>query len=382
MSRPVVIVVGLGAVGSATALHLVRAGAAVVGFDRWRPPHRWGSTHGESRITRATAWEGTQYVPLVARAQQLWADFSRETGRPYFAATGGLFVGHPHEYHVAGTLRSAHEALLRHELLERAALRQRWPWLDVPDGMVGVLDPGAGVLSPERIVEDQLAAAAAGAAALHFDCEVRGIEELSGGVRVSTSLGVHHADAAVICAGGWTAELLGAQAPQLRVERVTQHWFAPASGSGAFSINALRGDGVPSAPVLLLSDGHDHATAVFPERSGRIKVAGHGTGVIGDVQGLDREVRAEDVAGAERILRQYLPSQAGPHLESSSCFYTRTPNGHFVIDRVPGAARMVYASACNGFGFKFSVAVGEALAAMALGHRPPVDVSPWQSVSG
>lgn len=360
------IVIGLGAVGSAAALHLQTAGAAVIGFDRWRPPHRMGSTHGESRITRATAWEGARYVALVARAQRLWAEFSLRSGRQYFQATGGLFVGRPHDYHVAGSLGSAHAEKLPHDWLEATEIQRRWPWLSVPAGMVGFWDPGAGVLAPEWIVEDQLRAAQEHGATLHFETVVHGFAPRSSGAYVHTSAGRFDADAVVLAAGGWLPDLDGWQGPTLEVERVTQHWFAEA---------APRAD----APVLLLGDGEGHATAVFPANGGRIKVAGHGSGRVGPLSTLQRDVEGEDVRGAERIVRGYLPGSAGAHLESSSCFYTRTPRGHFVIDRMPGAASVVFASACNGYGFKFSVAVGEALAALALGRTPPADIRPWCS---
>ncbi len=135
---------------------------------------------------------------------------------------------------------------------------------------------------------------------------------------------------------------------------------------------------LPPAPGRLLSDGENHATAVFPTAGGRIKVAGHGSGRVGPLDSLDREVRTDDIAGAEALLRKYLPLHAGARVESSTCFYTRTPDGQFLIDRLPDAPQVIVASACNGFGFKFSVAVGEALAALALGERPPVDISPWR----
>jgi len=365
VSRPRVIVIGLGAVGSAAALHLLRAGATVIGFDRWRPPHGHGSTHGESRITRATAWEGARYVPLVARAQQLWVDFARETGRAYFAPTGGLFVGHPHDYHLAGSLGSAQAQQLPHAWLTSREMARRWPWLRVPAESVGFWDPGAGVLAPERIVEDQLAMATSRGATLHYETPVQAMAPTASGVRVETSRGAHEADAIVLCAGGWTSGLDGWTGPKLQVERVTQHWFGE---------TASRAD----APVLLLGDGHGHATAVFPAQDGLIKVAGHGSGRVGPLDALDRDVHAADVEGAASILRAYLPQQAGAVVRSVTCFYTRTSCGHFVIDRMPGAPQVVFASACNGYGFKFSFAVGEALAALALGKTPPVDIRPWR----
>ena len=307
-------------------------------------------------------------MPLVARAQALWQDLARRSARRYFDACGGLFVGHPHEYHVAGSLASAQAAGLAHELLDRAEIGRRYPWLVVPEGMVGFVDPGAGVLAPERIVEDQLAAATALGAELRFDVDVRGFAAQRDGVGVETAADRFTADALVLCAGGWMAQLDGWTGPALEVERVTQHWFAEPAGV------APRLD----APVLLLSDGADHATAVFPARDGRIKVAGHGSARVGPIAALDRDVHADDVAGAERMLRAFMPRHAGAHVASSSCFYTRTPGGHFVIDRLPGLPQAVFASACNGYGFKFSTAVGEALAALALGTEPPVDVGPWR----
>jgi glycine/D-amino acid oxidase-like deaminating enzyme len=48
-----VIVVGLGAVGSAATWHLARLGTQVLGIDRYKPPHEFGSSTGETRLTRA-----------------------------------------------------------------------------------------------------------------------------------------------------------------------------------------------------------------------------------------------------------------------------------------------------------------------------------------
>jgi sarcosine oxidase len=369
MSRPTVIVVGLGAVGSATALHLARAGAEVVGIDRWHPPHAMGSTHGGSRVTRATAWEGPQYPPLVARAQTLWRALAAETGAKYFDRCGGLFIGLPDEYHITGTLRSARESALEHELLDRDEIQRRWPELVVPEGMVGVVDPAAGVLDPERIVEDQLRVAAGFGAEFVFDCEVTGWAPLhGGGVGLDTTIAKVRADRVVFCTGAWMGEALDEIGLPTQVERVTQHWFEVPAGAPSRA----------NAPVMLLSDGNGYATAAFPAVGGRIKVAGHGSGRLGRVEDVDREVHRDDINPAEALARAFLPQHIGPHRESAVCMYTRTPDGHFVIDRHPDCADVILASPCNGFGFKFSSAVGEMLAAEVLERESPVDPAPWR----
>lgn len=68
-----VIVVGLGAMGSAAAYHLAKRGK-ILGLDRFVPPHSWGSSHGETRIIREVYFEHPIYVPLIQRAYQLWAE--------------------------------------------------------------------------------------------------------------------------------------------------------------------------------------------------------------------------------------------------------------------------------------------------------------------
>jgi sarcosine oxidase len=88
-----VIVVGLGAMGSAALFHLAQRGVRVIGFDRFAPPHTLGSTHGLSRIIREAYYEHPCYVPFVQRAYELWADLERRAARRLFHQTGGLMIG-------------------------------------------------------------------------------------------------------------------------------------------------------------------------------------------------------------------------------------------------------------------------------------------------
>lgn len=67
-----VVVVGLGAVGSAVLYQLADRGIDAIGIDRFAPPHDRGSSHGESPITRLAVSEGPEYVPFVRRSHELW----------------------------------------------------------------------------------------------------------------------------------------------------------------------------------------------------------------------------------------------------------------------------------------------------------------------
>ena len=87
-----VIVVGLGAMGSAALYQSAKLGARMIGIDRFDPPHDRGSSHGDTRITRAAIGEGREFVPLVLRSNQIWEELEAATGRSLLTRNGALVL--------------------------------------------------------------------------------------------------------------------------------------------------------------------------------------------------------------------------------------------------------------------------------------------------
>src|SRR5438093_4501917 len=135
------IVVGLGAMGSASLHALSRRGLKVLGLDRFAPPHARGSSHGHSRIIREAYFEHPAYVPLVQRAYLLWEELERESGRPLLSRTGGVMIGPPQGTLVTGALRSAQLHVLPHEVLDAATIAARFPAFRPHADWVGVYEP-------------------------------------------------------------------------------------------------------------------------------------------------------------------------------------------------------------------------------------------------
>ncbi|HKZ53494.1 MAG TPA: FAD-dependent oxidoreductase, partial [Candidatus Acidoferrales bacterium] len=69
-----VAVIGAGAFGGWSALHLLRRGASVKLLDAWGPGNSRASSGGETRIIRATYGPDRTYVRMVVRAAQLWQE--------------------------------------------------------------------------------------------------------------------------------------------------------------------------------------------------------------------------------------------------------------------------------------------------------------------
>src|ERR671937_3311750 len=122
-----VIVVGLGAMGSAATYALATRGLRVLGLDAHHPPHSHGSHHGESRIIRKAYYEHPAYVPLLERAFAAWRELEERAHTALLRQTGGLMIGPPTGELVPGVLASVREHHLPHELLSSEVLGARHP---------------------------------------------------------------------------------------------------------------------------------------------------------------------------------------------------------------------------------------------------------------
>jgi sarcosine oxidase len=91
-----------------------------------------------------------------------------------------------------------------------------------------------------------------------------------------------------------------------------------------------------------------------------------------------RVVGPEEIARIRAILQIFMPEADGPLVDSAVCMYTNTPDGDFLIDFHPSNPAVLIASPCSGHGFKFSSAIGEILADLALTGRSRFDLSPFR----
>jgi sarcosine oxidase len=363
-----VIVVGLGAMGSAALFHLAQRGVRVIGFDRFAPPHPLGSTHGLSRIIREAYYEHPCYVPFVQRAYELWSDLERRAARRLFHQTGGLMIGDENGVLVAGALRSAREHGLAHELLSASEVHGRFPGFVLPNEMSGFYEPRAGVLDPEGCVEAHLHLAGAAGAEVHANEPVLEWSATGDRVRVATASGEYDAGRLALCAGAWNPRLIDDETVTLRVERQVMNWFTPKETPELFSL--------PRCPIAMVEYDADRIFYFVPDSGDGVKAAIHHEGEITDPDAVRREVTKADIAPAAGMLRTFLPRAAGEHRGSATCLYTNTSDGHFFIAPHARHDHVLIVSACSGHGFKFASAVGEAVADLTMGSPRP-DLAPF-----
>lgn len=355
-----VIVVGLGAIGSGTAYQLARRGHRVLGIDRFRPPHVYGSSHGHSRVIRQAYHEDARYIPYVLRTYDGWRELEQLVGKELLINTGIVLMGPPESELIQGAQRSADQHGLLYELLDNDAIRQRWPALRADAGMCGVWEPTGGILNVEACIQALLEVASESGAIFRFDEPVESWSADDKAVTVQTAGGTYTAAKLVISAGPWCARLLTDLKLPLWVERQVQLWFETTSTPEVFAPERC-----PIASWQYRMDSNFYA---FPDLGHGVKVARHHGGRPTDPDAVGRDVDDDDITGVRELLQQFLPNANGPLKAHDVCLYTNTPDLHFIIDFHPDHPNVVIAGGFSGHGFKFAPVVGESVAQLLSGE--------------
>ena len=207
---------------------------------------------------------------------------------------------------------------------------RRFPAFRVPAGYVGVFQPDGGFLRAEQAVQAQLALARDAGAQLRIGEEVVAVEPRGAGVRVVTRDGAIDAGCAIVAAGPWVKSVLPGLPAPIRVTRQVLGWFEPRE-------RALFAPG--RFPVFLLQNA-DGIFYGFPDDGASgVKVAKHHHADESvDPDRCDREVSAVDEAMIRAVLAAHLPAADGRRLAATTCLYTMTSDGDFILDRLPGHA--------------------------------------------
>lgn len=368
-----VIVLGLGGMGSAAAWQLARRGLRVLGLEQHGPAHDRGSSHGRTRVIRQAYFEHPSYVPLLQRAYALWQEAEQASDRPLLTLCGGLMMGPEDSAVVRGSLQSARQHGLPHELLDAAEVRRRYPPLRLPDGQVALFESRAGVVHTERAVQTHLDLAAQCGADLHFHEPGLAWTADGTGVRVRTASREYVAERLVLTPGPWAPRVLAELDIPLQVERQVLYWFQPGTGIEPFLPDRF--------PIYIWDQPGRRQPYGFPAldgTSGGVKVALFRAPEVSACtpETVDRTVHPADEAAIRPSIRSLIPDLDGPLLHAVTCLYTNTPDQHFLIGLHPGhAPRVALAAGFSGHGFKFCSVVGEILADLAQTGRTGHDLS-------
>ena len=353
-----VIIIGVGGMGAATAYSLARRGVSVCGIERHGVAHDLGSSHGHTRIIRKAYFEHPDYIPLLHRSYELWAELAAQAKIPLFDQCGFLTCGLPDSESIKGLEASYAAHGVTHERLGYSEVRDRFPQFLIDRRAVGFLDPFGGYLRVEDCVEQHILQAEAAGAELFFQEPVVSWEACNEGVVVGTASREATARSLVLTTGAWAApELTGLGIPT-EVWRKVLFWYETA-GAEQFLPDCF--------PTFYVETDSGHFYG-FPSVDDKgLKVAEHFARTPIDNPGvLDRDLLPDDEPPVRHFVRQTFPEVVGGRTGHVVCMYTVTPDQHFVVARHPVHPQVVIGAGFSGHGYKFAPVVGEVLGDLAV----------------
>lgn len=364
---PEVVVVGAGAFGGWTALHLQRMGARVTLVDMAEPGNPRSTSGDWTRGIRCAYGDRELWTEWASRAIQQWRAFDVEWAvhldGPLFHATGDLILRPTWDAFLESTRGTFDRVGVRYDVLTPAEVEARWPWIRT-DGMGAALhEPDAGVgraAAACRAVADALVRE--GGSLLRARATPGRVQ---GGLLRDVTLdpgGSRPAELFVFALGPWFWKSLpddvGARVSipmghvyYFGVPGGDERWLHP----GMPSWNVPGTTGWPSLPV--------------EPRGFRVRTGGRAGG--NDPDATTRDVPAGAGEAARTILRERFPDLAdAPLVEARACHYENTPNREWIVDRHPRWGNVWLVGGGNAEGFKFGPVLGEYVAARILGEDP------------
>jgi sarcosine oxidase len=370
-SRPHVAVIGAGAFGGWSALHLQRSGARVTLLDAWGPGNSRASSGGETRVIRGAYGPDQPYSKLAARAIELWKENQIRWKRKFFFPIGVLWMAEADNKFEAGSLPVLTDAGIPFEQITARDLARRWPQINFDRVEWGIFEPESGYLlaraSAQAVVEEFIAGGGGYrqvAVDVACTCGQTNLDSGSWKTLPLSDGSTLSADRYVFACGPW----LGTLFPQT----VGKHFVS--TRQDVFFFGTPRDDArYNEGNIPVWADHGAHFMYGIPGNQGRgFKLADDTRGPQFDPTTGERLVGEGSLAEARRYLAYRFPGMKdAPLVETRVCQYENTSDHNFIVDRLPSNPNVWIVGGGSGHGFKHGPALGEMVANLILRDASP-----------
>lgn len=354
-----VLIAGGGIFGVTAALALTKRGHAVTLCDPGALPAPLAESTDLSKVVRCDYGADVLYTEAGEQAIEGWRRWNRRFVAPLYHETGVMFLSRSpmapggFEYESYALLKARGHRIERLDEAMIPHLHRAYR----PGAFVDGYFHAEGGWAEAGAVVAQLAAwARSKGVTIREHCPITRLTDdgaLCGDERI-------RADAVIVCAGSWTAQLVPELAGSLRAIGQPVFHFQPR--------DPMPFDGA-QFPVF----GADIARSGyygFPLEHNIVKIANHGAGR--EIAPQDRDVSRQesrvDVTEAQRtdvrtFVRDTFPALAdAPIVATRCCVYGDSLDGHFWIAPHPERPNLIVAAGGSGHAFKFAPLLGGLIA--------------------
>lgn len=361
-NRSEVVIIGSGITGLSIAYSLVNRGCRDITILDKGHLASGASTRNGGGVRAQFATE--ENIILSKWSIQRFRRLSLELNTNFWFRQGGyLFLAESDQE--LSMLKKAVEFQNRHglgtKIVDCGQAKDIVPQMVCPSVVGGAFRKGDGILFPFPLLFGYAEHLRRNSVAIETHCTVDGITESSTGFSIRTSRGIIEANKVVDAAGGWSstvAKMLGADVPtrpvrhQIMASEPLSPFLDPmvvTLKDGFYMSQGPRGE-------LVAGITESNAHGEDPGRSGHFFCE----------QLSKRLVDLFPRLSAARMMRQW----AG--------FYDMSPDANPILDSIPGVENAFIACGFSGHGFMISPAVGELMACLVLGERPPFPTDPYR----
>ncbi|HUK28156.1 MAG TPA: FAD-binding oxidoreductase [Candidatus Acidoferrales bacterium] len=364
-----VAVIGGGCVGTSTTMHLARMGCKDVLLLE-RDHLAWGATGKSSAIVNLGIWNASEpLTKMLLESIEIFRNFGEKIGgNSGFHPTGWMgLTGKKFEERIKQTVALQRKFGAASTLISPSEIAKLQPGVKTSDLTVAVLESFAGYADPVETTNSFGALAEKLGARIENNAPVKRIKVDGDTKVIETEGGVFKAKKVIVAANVWASKLIGDLGVQLPIKatrkQVCLFKLADESKSPRIIMDDFQND-------LYIKPEGDHTLV------GEIETPGFAC----DPDNFNENLDAETTPKLAQKLVERLPAMnaavskggyAGP--------YDVSPDGHPILDQLPGFDGVYCAVGFSGHGFRFSPATGRLMAEFVLdGKTKGVDVKEFR----
>jgi glycine/D-amino acid oxidase-like deaminating enzyme len=369
-SKPHIAVVGAGAFGGWTALHLLECGARVTLLDAWGPGNSRASSGGETRIMRGTYGPDQPYTELAARALKLWQKHERRWKKQFLHRTGVLWmVSSRDDAYERGSLDVLRQSKIKFQELSTPEMKKCWPQVNFADVHWGIFESECGYLDARASCQAVVDAFIAGGGTYRqVAVSADGLDSASNGAGLRNLIlsdgSRLKADSYVFACGPWMGKLFPETLGNvIRPSKQDIFFFGTPAGDSRFT----------DAELPVWGDHRDRFFYGIPGSDRRgFKVADDTRGHAFDPTSGERIVSQTTLKRVREYIAYRFPAMKdAPLIEARVCQYEQTSDSHFIVDRHPRMDNVWLLGGGSGHGFKHGPALGGMMAELILKDGEP-----------